>query len=63
MRECTEFQVKVGFDRQAKAIFDEVEQVSARYIREGWELESAIVDETFGHITLFFEREIDLDSL
>lgn len=63
MKECAEFQVKVGFDRSAKAIFDEVEQVSARYIRDGWEIENAVVDETFGHITLFFVREIDLESL
>lgn len=63
MKECTEFQIKVGFSRSAKAIFDEVEQVSAKYIRDGWTLDNAIVDESFGHITLFFVREIDLDSL
>ncbi|ERP30849.1 hypothetical protein [Chitinivibrio alkaliphilus] len=62
MRESREYYIKVGFSRDAKDIFNEIEQVTARFIRAGWVLESAIVETSLEHITLFFEREISLDK-
>ncbi len=58
-----EKQISLGFDRSEKVIFDEVEQVSAFYMREGWQIEDAIVAESFDKITLFFVRDIDLDRI
>ncbi len=59
MKECTERIVKVGFSRDAKLIFDEVEQVSADMIRQGWRLDDSFIEDSLGNIHLMFEREID----
>ncbi len=59
MKECTERIVEVGFSRDAKLIFDEVEQVSADMIRQGWRLNDSFIEDSLGHIHLLFEREID----
>lgn len=59
MKECVERVVEVGFSRKPKAIFDEVERVSAEMIREGWILRDSLMEEGLGKIHLFFEREIN----
>ena len=62
MKECVERIVEVGFSRDPKAIFDEVEQVSAEMIRKGWILNDSLLEDGLGKIHLFFEREITTEE-
>ena len=58
MKECTERVVNVGFSKDPKTVFDEVERVSAEMIRQGWILNESFVEDGLGKIHLLFEREI-----
>lgn len=58
MKECTERIVNVGFSKDPKAVFDEVERVSAEMIRQGWILDDSFVEDGLGKIHLLFERKI-----
>lgn len=58
MKECVEKVVKVGFEREAKLIFDEVEQVSSSMIRDGWKLVDSFIEDSLANIHLMFEREV-----
>ena len=58
MKEQMEREIKVGFSRKPKEIFDEVESVSAEMIRKGWHLTATCIEEGLGSIHLFFERDI-----
>ncbi len=58
MKECSERIVKVGFSKDPKAIFDEVEKVSADMIKNGWKLNDSCIEDGLGCIHLFFEREV-----
>ena len=62
VKECTERLIKVGFARDPRKIFDEIESVSAAMIREGWRLEDARVEEGLGFAHLFFERTLSPDT-
>jgi predicted nucleic acid-binding protein len=57
MNECLERKVKVGFTRKARLIFDEVEQVCAEMIRQGWRLSDSCIEDGLEYLHLFFERE------
>ncbi len=57
MKESAERTIKVGFKRDPKKIFDEVEAVTADMIRQGWAMQDAVVEEGLGNIHLLFERE------
>ena len=59
MKESAERTVEVGFTREPAAVFDEVEQVTAQMVREGWTLRESCMEEGLGHIHLFFEREMN----
>jgi hypothetical protein len=59
MKECTERVIEVGFLRSPKKILDEVEQVSAAMIRNGWQLADSRLEDGLGNVHLFFEREIE----
>jgi hypothetical protein len=59
MKESAERTVKVGFHRNPKRVFDEVESLAAQMKREGWSLRESIMEEGLGKIHLFFEREIN----
>ncbi len=59
MKECSEKVIEVGFSRSPKIVFDEIEQVSANMIRQGWMLTDNCVEESLQSIHLFFEREIE----
>ena len=61
MRECTERIIPVGFTRDPKFIFDEVEKISAEMIRQGWSLHDSRIEESLGNIHLFFERNIAIE--
>jgi len=61
MKECTERIVKVGYTRRPKKVFDEVEQMTASMIRDGWTLTDTVVEDGLEHVHLFFEREINVD--
>jgi hypothetical protein len=58
MKESAERLIEVGFKRDPKVIFNEVEQISAAMIRDGWLLSESFIDESLGNIHLLFEREI-----
>lgn len=60
VKECKERIVEVGFSRDPKLVFDEVEQISAEMIRRGWTLKDSFVEDGLGHIHLLFEREVDM---
>jgi hypothetical protein len=60
MKESTERFIKVGFSRAPRKVFDEVEQVSAALLREGWVLVDSVFEESLEHIHLFFERDVPL---
>ncbi|MGM0462838.1 MAG: hypothetical protein ACQEQ4_10530 [Fibrobacterota bacterium] len=62
MKEVDEYYIKVGFSRDAKDIFNEIEQVSARYIRSGWFLDDAVIDNSLNYITLFFQRHVSVED-
>jgi hypothetical protein len=58
MKESTEKVVRVGFARNPKKIFDEVEMTTAEMIRQGWTLRDSVLEDGLGKIHLFFERDI-----
>ncbi len=62
MREYREKRIEVGYDRSSKKIFDEIEYVTAQFIRAGWAVDTTILDETLEFVDLIFVREIDLDT-
>lgn len=59
MKECTERLIKVGFIKDPKKIFDEVESVSAEMIRMGWYLKETCIEDGLGYIHLFFEKKLE----
>ena len=62
VKECSERVVEVGFTRSPKKVVDQVEQVTAEMIRQGWTLADTCVEESLGNVHLFFEREMGTDS-
>ncbi|MBN1760459.1 MAG: hypothetical protein JW863_19175 [Chitinispirillaceae bacterium] len=58
MKECTERLVKIGFSRNPRRIFDEIESVTAAMVRDGWQLQDSCIEEGLGSAHLFFERTI-----
>ena len=58
MLECVERVVEVGFDREPKLIFDEVDAVKAKMIRNGWKYVNSVIEDGLGNIHLFFEKEV-----
>lgn len=58
MKECVERLVKVGFKRNPRKIFDEIESISAVMLREGWRLHDTCFEDGLGCAHLFFEREV-----
>lgn len=63
MREYREYRILIGFNRSAKDIFDEIESVSARFFREGWSLESTVLEELLEYVDLLFVRTIFMDDI
>jgi hypothetical protein len=58
MLEYKEHRIKVGHKRDVKDIFDEVEQESARFVRQGWRLKETITDDFLEYIDLLFVRDV-----
>jgi hypothetical protein len=61
MKMSAERIIEVGYKRDPKNIFDEVEQVTAQMIREGWSLSDSCMEDGLGFIHLFFEKEAAVD--
>ena len=59
MKECTEKVVKIGFNKNPKKVFDQIESLTAAMIRNGWILKDDCIEDGLGSIHLFFEREIN----
>ena len=53
-----EYRVKVGLSREPKDIFDEIEQATARFIRNGWRLKETITSDFLEYIDLLFVRDV-----
>ncbi|NLG16555.1 MAG: hypothetical protein GX556_04380 [Fibrobacter sp.] len=59
MVESFERIVKVGFARDPKLVFDEIEVVAAEMIRQGWYLKDTLIEDGLACVHLFFERFIE----
>ena len=59
MKESAERSVKVGFTRNPIKIFDEIDQITAEMVRDGWELKESVMEDGLAYVHLFFEREIN----
>jgi len=59
MKESFEKIIEVGFKKNPKKVFDEIEQVTAEMIRSGWSLRDSVMEDGLGYAHLFFEREIN----
>jgi len=51
--------VKVGFTKDPKKVFDEIDIVTAEMVRQGWVFADGVIEDGLGYAHLFFEREID----
>jgi len=58
MLEYKEHRIKVGLKREPKDIFDEIEQESARFIRNGWRLKETVTNDFLEYIDLLFVRDV-----
>jgi hypothetical protein len=58
MKETADITVRVGFKRNPKDVFDEIEFASARMIRDGWTVCDSIIEESLGNVHIIFEREL-----
>jgi hypothetical protein len=59
MKECAERIIEVGFSRKPKKVVDEMEQVTASMIRNGWRLSESRLEDGLGNVHLFFDRDIN----
>jgi len=60
VKESAERMVKVGFTRDPKKVFDEIDLVTAEMVRQGWVFVEGMIEDGLGYAHLFFEREIDV---
>ena len=63
MKECVERVVRIGFTRNPKTIFNEIESISAGMIRSGWQMRDTCMEDGLGYAHLFFEREIPAECM
>lgn len=62
MKETAERVIKVGFRRNPKKIFDEVDAVTAAMVRDGWVLAESVIEDGLGNMHLFFVRDVEQSS-
>lgn len=62
MREYHEKRIEVGYDRNPKKIFDELDSFIAQLIRAGWKIEDTTLDESLGFIDIIYYREITIEE-
>jgi len=62
MRHYREFRISVGFDRDPKLIFDELDREIARLFREGWNVEDTILDQTLEYFDIICYKDIDSEG-
>lgn len=58
MKEQTEREIKIGLERNAKKIINDIEGTVSDMSAQGWRLITTSSDEVLGSVFLFFEREI-----
>lgn len=58
MKECAEKIIKVGFKKNPKKLFDEIESVIAEMVRDGWIMTENCMEDGLEFVHLFFERDI-----
>jgi hypothetical protein len=59
MKENAERIVRVGLKRKPKAIFDEIDSITAAMVRNGWIMHESMIEETLGNVHIIFQREVD----
>ncbi len=62
MRQYHELRVEVGYDRDAKLVFDEIDLEIARLFRQGWIIEETVLDETLEFIDIICYKDIDSEG-
>jgi len=60
MLEYKEYRIKIGFKREPKDIFDEIEVVTARFIRKGYRLKETVMNDFLEYVDLLFVRDVDV---
>jgi hypothetical protein len=58
MKETIERRVRVGLTRNARSVFDEIESVASKLLRDGWQLRETCFEDGLEYAHLFFERDI-----
>jgi hypothetical protein len=60
MIERTEKNIKLGLDRKADSVIDEIERITVEMHKDGWFFLRSHTDPDLREVLLFFEREINL---
>ena len=63
MKKSVERLVKIGFTRNPRKIFDEIESISAEMFRKGWQLYGSCLEDGLGYAHLLFERDVEKDAV
>ena len=58
MKEREQREVKVGFNRNAKKVVDDIENIVQQMVAQGWTLVETSTDDVLEKVVLTFEREI-----
>jgi hypothetical protein len=57
--ESAERIIRIGFKRDPRKIFDEIEGVSSEMLRYGWYLKDTCFEDGMAYVHLFFERDAE----
>ncbi|MCL2844395.1 MAG: hypothetical protein FWE23_02955 [Chitinivibrionia bacterium] len=60
MLEYKEYRIKIGFKRAPKDIFDEIDLVVARFMRNGYRLKDTIMNDFLEYVDLLFVRDVEV---
>lgn len=62
MIESAERIIRIGFKRDPKKIFNEIDDVSAEMLKYGWYLKDTCFEDGMACVHLFFERDVHAPS-
>ena len=60
MIERTERSVKLGLNRMAETVVDDIERITVEMHKEGWFFLRSYTDPDLREVLLFFEREVNI---
>ena len=58
MKEYREVKVEIGLKRKVESVVEEIERVTRKMSRSGWQYMDNHTDGLLKHVTLLFEREV-----